>query len=126
MTPDPGRTATESARSSAHRETLEAVWFDRDLGWIEFNHRVLAEALDERTPLLERVKFLAIFSSNLDEFFMKRIAVLREHPAPERQRLLAQIRSRLDPLLRQQATTSSGASSPISPSTGSTCARGSS
>jgi polyphosphate kinase len=45
---------------------------DRDLAWLEFNHRVLHEAVDERTPLLERVKFLAIFSSNLDEFFMKR------------------------------------------------------
>ncbi len=54
------------------------MWLDRDLSWIEFNRRVLAEALDERTPLLERVKFLAIFTSNLDEFFMKRIAVLRE------------------------------------------------
>src|SRR5262245_6942702 len=45
---------------------------DRDLAWLEFNRRVLHEAVDERTPLLERVKFLAIFSSNLDEFFMKR------------------------------------------------------
>jgi len=55
--------------------TLEEVWSDRDLAWLEFNRRVLAEALDERTPLLERLKFLAIFTSNLDEFFMKRIAV---------------------------------------------------
>ena len=53
---------------------LAAVWANRDLGWLEFNRRVLAEALDGRVPLLERVKFLAIFSSNLDEFFMKRIA----------------------------------------------------
>ena len=55
------------------------MWVDRDLSWLEFNRRVLAEALDDRTPLLERAKFLAIFTSNLDEFFMKRIAVLREH-----------------------------------------------
>jgi polyphosphate kinase len=49
---------------------------DRDLSWLEFNQRVLHEAEDHRTPLLERLKFLAIFSSNLDEFFMKRIGVL--------------------------------------------------
>ena len=59
-------------------QPLADVWIDRDLGWLDFNDRVLAEALDERTPLLERAKFLAIFTSNLDEFFMKRIAVLRE------------------------------------------------
>jgi polyphosphate kinase len=49
---------------------------DRDLSWLEFNQRVLHEAEDVRTPLLERVKFLAIVSSNLDEFFMKRIGLL--------------------------------------------------
>jgi polyphosphate kinase len=54
---------------------------DRDLGWLEFNHRVLHEAEDDRTPLLERVKFLAIFSSNLDEFFMKRIERLAHKQA---------------------------------------------
>jgi polyphosphate kinase len=51
---------------------------DRDLAWLEFNRRVLHEAVDERTPLLERVKFLAIFSSNLDEFFMKRAEQLQK------------------------------------------------
>ncbi len=59
------------------QELLSQAWFDRDLGWLEFNRRVLNEAQDERTPLLERVKFLAIVGSNLDEFFMKRIGVLR-------------------------------------------------
>ena len=58
-------------------QPLSEVWMDRDLGWLDFNDRVLAEALDERTPLLERAKFLAIFTSNLDEFFMKRVAILR-------------------------------------------------
>jgi polyphosphate kinase len=53
-------------------------YFNRELSWLEFNYRVLHEGMDERTPLIERLKFLAIFSSNLDEFFMVRIAALRE------------------------------------------------
>lgn len=61
---------TDSATSPA------PALLDRDVGWLEFNHRVLHEAADERTPLLERAKFLAIVSSNLDEFFMKRIGLL--------------------------------------------------
>jgi len=82
---------------------LSEIWIDRDLSWLDFNERVLAEALDERTPLLERVKFLAIFSSNLDEFFMKRIAVLRESPSPERLDLMRQLREKLFRALNQQA-----------------------
>jgi polyphosphate kinase len=82
---------------------LAAVWIDRDLSWLEFNRRVLAEALDDRTPLLERAKFLAIFTSNLDEFFMKRIAVLREELTPERRLVIDGLRARLEPMLHQQA-----------------------
>jgi polyphosphate kinase len=52
-------------------------YLNRDLSWLDFNRRVLHEAMDARTPLLERLKFLAIYSSNSDEFFMKRMGLLR-------------------------------------------------
>src|SRR5882672_7275777 len=55
-------------------------YFNRDFSLLEFNRRVLEQALDEATPLLERVRFLAIFSSNLDEFFMKRAVRLKASP----------------------------------------------
>ena len=52
-------------------------YFDRDLSWLSFNYRVLLEAADQSLPLYERIKFLAIYSSNLDEFFRVRIASVR-------------------------------------------------
>ena len=52
-------------------------YFKRDFSWLSFNHRVLQEAKDQRVPLYERIKFLAIYSSNLDEFFRVRVASLR-------------------------------------------------
>lgn len=95
----------------AHPPELKAVWFDRDLAWLEFNRRVLHEALDERTPLLERLKFLAIFTSNLDEFFMKRVGAMRTraYRAPQPQaiegfsRHIKSLRAVLLPMLAQQA-----------------------
>jgi len=57
---------------------------DRDLGWLDFNARVLQEAQDPGVPLLERLKFLGIFSSNLDEFFRVRVGALRRYILKER------------------------------------------
>ncbi|SNR14979.1 polyphosphate kinase 1 [Tenacibaculum jejuense] len=53
-------------------------YYNRDLSWLRFNHRVLQEAQDTRNPLYERIKFLAIYSSNLDEFFKVRVSHIRQ------------------------------------------------
>lgn len=58
-------------------KTKSIKYFDRDLSWLRFNQRVLQEVKDERNPIYERLKFAAIFSSNLDEFFEVRIAEIR-------------------------------------------------
>ena len=58
--------------------TSPELYLNRELTWLEFNKRVLHEAKDESNPLLERLKFVGIVSSNLDEFFMKRIGGLKQ------------------------------------------------
>ena len=87
-------------------------YINRELSWLAFNQRVLAQALDERTPLLDQAKFSAIFSNNLDEFFMVRVASLKsqveagvstksEDGKTPLEQLLT-IRQHLIPLLQQQ------------------------
>jgi polyphosphate kinase len=90
--------APESQSESGAATTTESSWppllpelyFNRELSWLEFNHRVLDEAEDPTLPLLERCKFAAIFSTNLDEFFMIRVAGVkrklttgRNEPGPD-------------------------------------------
>lgn len=58
-------------------------YFNRELSWLKFNDRVLHEAIDPRTPFLERLKFVAIYSSNLDEFFMVRVSGLLDQVSTE-------------------------------------------
>lgn len=92
----------------------EVPWyFNREASWLEFNRRVLAQALDDRTPLIDRVMFLGIFTSNLDEFYMKRVGGLKRQVATGVQtksidgltaaEQMVLIRQMVEPMLAEQA-----------------------
>ena len=82
-TRSPRKATPVARRKPAAAINLDApeLYLNRELTWLEFNRHVLHMAADDATPLLERVKFLAIVSSNLDEFFMKRIGGLKQQIA---------------------------------------------
>jgi len=101
----------QGAAPNAEREP-SPLFFNRELSWLEFNRRVLAEAADPDVPLLERLRFIAIFDSNLDEFFMKRVGGLKQQVASNVTKLtpdgrtprqqLAEIGRTVRPMLAEQ------------------------
>ncbi len=93
-----------SEESPVEESADEVPWIDRELSWLRFNARVLQETADPTVPLLERLAFLSIFSSNLDEFFRVRVASLRSLLRLKKRRVRA-LGIRPAKLLRQIHTT---------------------
>ena len=71
------------ASGNSYDESINQNYINRELSWLDFNDRVLTLASDEKVPLLERCRFLAICSSNLDEFYQIRVAALKDQVAGE-------------------------------------------
>ncbi len=123
---DRAAVATAAPDSGADPSLADpSLYLNRELSWLDFNDRVLQLAEDERVPLLERVKFCAIYTTNLDEYYMVRVAGLRdqidagvENPGQDGRipsETIALIRERVlapepqaDRLLRRQAAPGAG------------------
>ena len=104
---------TSEAGPEIAGDTFDGVsLFNRELSWLEFNRRVLEEAMDNNLPVLERLKFLSIFSTNLDEFFMIRVSGIKEQVEERVSELspdgltateqLREVGKRLRPMLKRQ------------------------